>query len=373
MPDKKPKVRVIAFYLPQYHPIPENDAWWGKGFTEWVSVKRSRPLFRGHVQPQLPSELGFYDLRDPKARKAQANLAIEHGIEGFCYWHYWLGGGKRLPEKPFQEVLESGEPDFPFCLAWANHDWTGGAFCAKDRLLIRQQYPGQEDYEKHFQFLIKAFKDKRYIKVGGKPLFMIYKPKDIPSCKELVDFWRKKAVENGLPGLYMVADNTSLEDSRKHGLDGALISKHRYISHKKPITDSLFIRYVRKINNYFGRPFRFIMPRPLQRYKYKEAIKYMLNDSYSNDEFPNIVPNWDTTPRLQYDAVIFENATPELFRENIKQAISKVANHTKDHKIIFLSSWNEWAEGNYIEPDHIYGRARLKVLQNELFRCVIPK
>jgi hypothetical protein len=368
MPDKKPKVRVIAFYLPQYHPIPENDAWWGKGFTEWVSVKRSRPLFRGHVQPQLPSELGFYDLRDPKARKAQANLAIEHGIEGFCYWHYWLGGGKRLLEKPFQEVLESGEPDFPFCLAWANHDWTGNAFGAKDRLLIHQQYPGQEDYEKHFQFLIKAFKDKRYIKVDGKPLFMIYKPKDIPDCKGVLKFWRKRAVEEGLEGLYMVSDCTNSGDSRERGLDGALISKHRYISAKKPIDDGNFIKLIRKLNADLGRPIKFVLPKPIQRYSYKEAMKYMLNDYYDNNEFPNIVPNWDTTPRLGHDAVIFENAIPELFREHVRQAMSKVAHHTEDHKIVFLRSWNEWAEGNYIEPDKMYGRAKLEVLQSELFR-----
>jgi hypothetical protein len=273
-----------------------------------------------------------------------------------------------LLERPFQEVLESGKPDFPFCLAWANHDWVGNAFGAKDMLLVRQKYLAQEDYEKHFQFLITAFKDKRYIKVDGKPLFMIYKPQNIPDCKEVLKFWRKRAIEAGLEGLYIVSDATKPKDSREHGLDGALVSRHRHISNKKPVTDGEFIKWLRKLNKDFGTPLKFISPKPIQLYRYKEAMKYMFIEQYDNNEFPNIVPNWDTTPRLGYDAVIFENATPELFREHVRQAMSKVAHHTEGHKIVFLRSWNEWAEGNYIEPDKMYGRAKLEVLQSELFR-----
>ena len=156
MPTKK--ARLIAFYLPQFHPIPENDKWWGKGFTEWISVTTAKPLFRGHRQPLIPGELGYYDLRLPEVRNAQAQLAQEYGIEGFCYWHYWLGGRKRLLERPFEEVLRSGQPDFPFCLAWANHDWKGVFFGAKNRLLIKQEYPGKDDYIEHFYAMLNAFR-----------------------------------------------------------------------------------------------------------------------------------------------------------------------------------------------------------------------
>ncbi|MBQ4029820.1 MAG: glycoside hydrolase family 99-like domain-containing protein, partial [Prevotella sp.] len=172
------KARVIAYYLPQFHPIPENDKYWGKGFTEWTNVAKARPLFRGHYQPRIPADLGFYDLRMPEVREAQAELAREAGIEGFCYWHYWFGHGKRLLERPFNEVVASGKPDFPFCLAWANHDWTTKTWekGVKDGMIAEQLYLGKEDYRLHFNTLLPAFKDHRYIRIDGKPLFVIYDP-----------------------------------------------------------------------------------------------------------------------------------------------------------------------------------------------------
>lgn len=180
--DMYKKARVLAYYLPQFHPIPENDAWWGKGFTEWTNVGRAKPLYKGHYQPRVPADLGYYDLRLPEVQEAQAELAKEAGIEGFCYWHYWFGNGRRLLEMPFDKVLKSGKPDFPFCLAWANHSWYAKSFDleGKDRLLIEQQYLGKEDYVKHFFSVLPAFEDSRYVQVDGKPLFVIFSPKTIP-------------------------------------------------------------------------------------------------------------------------------------------------------------------------------------------------
>lgn len=188
------KARLIAYYLPQFHPIPENDEWWGKGFTEWTNVGKAKPLFKGHDQPKVPADLGYYDLRIPEVREEQARMAKEYGIEGFCYWHYWFGNGKRLLEKPFQEVLKSQKPDFGFCLAWANISWGGVAYGdLYERNLMEQKYPGVEDYTNHFNELLPAFLDKRYLTIDGKPIFVVYNAAGLPDPKEFIDLWNKLA------------------------------------------------------------------------------------------------------------------------------------------------------------------------------------
>src|SRR6267378_379298 len=194
-------VDVIAFYLPQFHPIPENDEWWGPGFSEWTNAARARPLFRGHMQPHLPADLGFYDLRLADTREAQAGLARRYGIEAFCYWHYWFGG-RRILERPFDEMLSSRAPDFPFCLGWANQTWSGVWHGAADRILIEQTYPGFDDHARHFDWLAQAFRDRRYMTVAGKPLFLVFKPLLIPDIEQVVAFWRERAVAAGFRGLY---------------------------------------------------------------------------------------------------------------------------------------------------------------------------
>jgi hypothetical protein len=358
----KLKIRVIAFYLPQYHPIPENDEWWGPGFTEWRHVVKARPLFKGHKQPKLPADLGFYDLRVQEVRQKQAKLAQSHGIEGFIYWHYWHGNGRRLLERPFNEVLNSGEPNFPFCLAWANHDWTGTAFGAGNRLLAKQTYPGWDDYSKHFEFLKRAFLDRRYIRVDGKPLLYIYKPKEIPECKKVMEFWRLQAVKAGFEGLHIVAEGLPKELQKQYGFDASLVARHRHIDIEAPRRHNGLIRFIQKPLSKIGVKLK----GPIQRFPYKKAIQHMLQERYESNEYPHIVPNWDTTPRLGKQATIFENATPELFEKHVREAISKVKDHPDDHRIVFLRSWNEWAEGNYIEPDEEYGMDRLNVLKKVL-------
>src|SRR5437016_268415 len=204
---EKPEIgaRTIAFYLPQYHPIPENDEWWGKGFTEWTNAAKAKPMFRGHYQPHIPADLGFYDLRVPETRAAQAELAREYGLEAFCYYHYWFAG-KRIIERPFNEVLASGQPDFPFCVCWANQTWTGIWHGAPNRILIEQTYPGFDDHRAHFETLLPAFRDRRYLTVDGKPLFIVYSPGGLPDSLRILEFWRELALKAGLPGLFLVAE-----------------------------------------------------------------------------------------------------------------------------------------------------------------------
>ena len=205
---KEPK--IIAFYLPQYHPTPHNDEWWGKGFTEWTNVAKAKPLFGGHYQPKIPADLGFYDLRLPEIREQQAELAREAGIDGFCYYEYWFGNGHEELELPFKEVLESGKPDFPFCLCWANESWykkfwnNDGAVIDK-KILAKQTYPGDEDIRNHFFARLNAFRDSRYMKYEGKLIYVIYKPLEHPEVKHFIQVWQQLAKENGLPEFYFIA------------------------------------------------------------------------------------------------------------------------------------------------------------------------
>ena len=213
----KLRARAIAFYLPQFHPFRENDTWWGKGFTEWTNVSRAKPKFDGHHQPHLPTDLGFYDLRLPESRKDQADLARQYGIEGFCYWHYWFNG-KRLLERPFNEVLKSREPDFPFCLAWANETWSRRWLGEPKDILIEQTYSDEDDLQ-HIRWLIGAFSDDRYIRINGKPVFLIYRPSDLPNPKKTTDLFRLECLKHGINEPFLIGvngHNVSL-DSRKIG------------------------------------------------------------------------------------------------------------------------------------------------------------
>ena len=226
-PNNNQNVRVIAFYLPQFHPTPENDRWWGKGFTEWTNVGKAKPLFKGHYQPRVPADLGYYDLRLPETRQAQADMAREYGIEGFCYWHYWFGNGKQLLQRPFNEVLNSGKPDFPFCLAWANHSWEDKQF-NKDgghKMLMEQLYPGDEDYIAHFNAVLPAFQDPRYIRIHGNPIFVVYSPKEIPNPPHFIELWQKLASQHGFR-FHFVGHTSKIEDLalfRQWGFDANVL------------------------------------------------------------------------------------------------------------------------------------------------------
>ena len=354
-------IRAIALYLPQYHPIAENNMWWGPGFTEWTNAARARPLFRGHYQPHIPADLGYYDLRLEETRIEQASLAKKYGIHAFCYYHYWFGGGRRLLERPFNEVLSSGRPDFPFCLAWANETWSDVWHGLKDRrILVEQTYPGDDDHRQHFEALLPAFTDPRYVRVDDKPLFMIYRPSGLTESKRTLDLWRDMAVRAGLPGLYLVCQHHDpLFDTVANGYDRVvhvpLLPKRReWAPWSRPVH-----KVAGKIQEFLNRPTVIQYSDLLEKVA---PIPMRPGQSY----MPTVIPNWDNTPRSQGRGLVLHDSTPEKFATQLRKAFARVAAQPEEERIVFLKSWNEWAEGNHLEPDIQYGHAYLKAFQGEL-------
>ncbi len=354
------KYRLIAFYLPQYHPTEENDKWWGKGFTEWTNVASAKPLYKGHHQPNIPTELGFYDLRVPETRKAQADLAREYGIEGFCYWHYWFGGSERLLERPFYEVLDTKEPNFPFCLAWANHSWYAKTWDSSkpDTLLIEQRYLGVGDYTKHFYEMLTAFKDDRYIKVDGKLFFLIFSPLASKEISIFMDTWRKLANENGLDDFYFVGQGLKHEEKEVLRLgfdafqDNSLFSVYK---NEKGIR-----KLLKKISV-------FIFKKPAKIYDYSHTVDMMVGDNCRNiNVILSICPNWDHSPRSKERALILENSTPQKFGQHVRKVFDLIKEKPRAKRIAMIKSWNEWGEGNYLEPDKQFGREYLEELKKNI-------
>ncbi len=366
-PAPAPAARVIAFYLPQFHPVPENDRWWGKGFTEWTNTATARPLFPGHYQPHVPGELGFYDLRLPEARQAQADLARTFGIEGFCYWHYWFNG-KKLLERPVEEMLASGKPDLPFCLAWANESWTRRWDGAEKQVLQAQGYGGDQDTDAHFAYLLQAFRDPRCITVDGMPLFLIYRPLNLPHAHRILDRWRELAHQAGLPGLFLVSLRTVFEqgktDYRSLGFDGV-------IQHQ-PNWERIF-RY--RDASFRTRPAGFITPNTKQGRADQEPLVFDSRESTAwfwalnnervtdADTFPTVVCSWDNSPRVGRRATLLHGTSPEDLAVWLSLEIERVKDRTPDRRLIFVNAWNEWAEGMHLEPDLRHGTTMLEAVR----------
>jgi len=381
---RRPRARLIAFYLPQFHPIPENDKWWGPGFTEWTNVAKARPLFPGHYQPRLPGDLGFYDLRLPETRAAQAELARSAGIEGFCYWHYWFAG-KRLLERPFNEVLRSGEPNFPFCLGWANQNWSGIWHGAPNRILMEQTYPGPEDHERHFYTLLSAFHDERYIRVHDMPLFVIFQPRELPNVSAFVEQWQLLALKNGLKGIHFVSHLSHHEwasDYEGAGFSGAVVATNlkmlavpirklqashydRIKLQTRRIRISERLRVSRRIAAYVGlKAWRRLFGAFPYIFHYEDAAMFFLNQLQPRmNSYPCIIPDWDNSPRSGARGLILYGSSPDLFRNHAEEAVGVVENREPEDRIIFVKSWNEWAEGNYLEPDRKFGHGYLDALR----------
>jgi hypothetical protein len=368
-----PAARLFALYLPQFHPISENDAWWGPGFTEWTNVAKARPLYRGHIQPRLPRDLGFYDLRVPEVREAQAMLARDCGVEGFCYWHYWFGNGRRILERPFQEVLDSGQPDFPFSLAWANQSWTGIWHGNPGTTLIKQEYPGRTDEIAHFNWARKAFEDPRYQRVDDKPVFVIFAPHDLPSTTDFIDHWRELAHKSGLPGLYFVA----IANRYQAGVElyrNPMLAPFDAVTPLTPQdflenqSGSISAKIVRRLRT---RNFSHYLPGWASdrlgptRYRFAEVVAQALNDLPADPRYlPSVLAGWDNTPRSGRRGVVFEGMTADLFAQYLRKAVVHVSRQRPQNKIIFLKAWNEWAEGNTVEPDALNGHAYLDAIRD---------
>jgi lipopolysaccharide biosynthesis protein len=348
--------RLIAFYLPQYHPIPENDRWWGRGFTEWTNVTRTHPIFPSHYQPHLPSDLGFYDLRVPEVRSLQAQLASQHGIYGFCYYHYWFQGS-RLLERPFDEVLASGEPEFSFCLCWANEDWTRRWDGREGEVLMPQQYSHDDD-RRHIRALLRAFEDPRYIRVADRPVFLVYHTARLPNPRATADIWREEARCHGFADLYLIKVENHLEvgiPPREFGFDAAAEFQPAWRDLGTPLNRSRF----RKLTARVG-----VESDVYQRhdiYRYEDVVNRMLaRPSPEYTLFPCVLPMFDNVSRRQEGAVIFDGSTPELYESWLRNVLNRFQPPTPDENLVFINAWNEWAEGNHLEPDQRWGRRYLE-------------
>lgn len=359
--------RIIAFYLPQFHPFKENDEWWGKGFTEWTNVGKAKKLFRGHQQPKVPADLGYYDLRLPEVREQQAELAREAGIEGFCYWHYWFGGkGRQLLNNIIDEVHATGKPSLPFCLGWANETWKSKQWNKDgkgDILLMEQRYEGEEDFRAHYEYVRELFKDERYIRVDDCPFFYIYRPLDsLDNIKQMMALWNKWVKEDGIADKIYFVGNIDIwsnenEIVKQAGFDALSIGNYDrrfyYFNHRP--------RWIRALD----RLKHLIVKRPLI-FSYKKMNSKMWIPEIDSREYviPHLLPNWDHTPRSGLRGVVLQGSTPKLFQEQATEVLSNVMQ--KSNKLVMLKSWNEWAEGNYMEPDLKYGKGYIKALKEAI-------
>lgn len=337
---------LLAFYLPQYHPIPENDEWWGPGFTEWRNVVRGRSLYPDQHQPNIPSEFGFYDLRVPEVRDAQAAMAEAYGIRGFCYYHYWFNG-RRILEMPFNEVLRTGRPDFPFCLCWANEPWTRNWDGGSRELLIAQRYSPEDDRE-HARWLVEAFRDERYIRVGDRPVFFIYNVLALPNPAATMEVWREECVAAGVGDPFLVQFETfgNVSQPLANGCDASA----EFLPHQ--VADNLTAQGRWQLEDTTGRHNTI--------FAYDDLAEGQLSVPLPDwTRYQCVVPNWDNTARKpDAHANLFLGSTPEKYGSWLARAIDKGARAR--HEFVLLNAWNEWAEGAYLEPDLHYGRAYLE-------------
>ena len=343
-------LRVIAFLLPQFHPIPENDVWWGRGFTEWTNVSRAKPLFPGHDQPRVPADLGFYDLRLADTREMQAELARAHGIHGFCYYHYWFGG-KRLLERPFDEVLSSGQPDFPFCLCWANEPWSR-RWDGQPQDVLQPQTYSLDDDRRHIEWLIPALRDRRAIRIEGKPVFLVYQVKELPDPRRTVDIWRTEVERAGLPGIYLIGVETGWDaawDATAVGFDAKVLFQPQF-SMLRTVPRSMVSA-----------------PGSLEVYDYDAAWPILANpEPVPYRRYSSVFPSWDNSPRRGMAGLAVHNSTPASYEAWLRHTIERTRRDDSEHHIVFVNAWNEWGEGCYLEPDAKHGRGFLEATRRAI-------
>lgn len=355
-------VRSIAFYLPQFHPIPENDEWWGKGFTEWTNVTAAQPRFNGHEQPHLPADLGFYDLRLPDVMQAQAEMARSYGIQGFCFYHYWFQG-QLLLEKPIEAYLHLGKPDFPFCLCWANENWTRSWNGRDKDVLLRQAYSKADDIA-HFDYLSRFFRDPRYIRIDGKPVLLVYRINNLPDAKGTAARWRSRAHELGIGDLCLLSVESVIEchgDPRQLGFDYAVEFQPDWTLLPPPMRRTRPWRLLSRL----GLASRAYQTNRIMPYAtLVEAVARKHIPDYPR--FPCITPAWDNSSRRQDNATIFIGSTPDLYEQWLRRVVSELPSRNLPEPIVFLNAWNEWAEGCHLEPDRRWGHAYLEATRRAL-------
>jgi lipopolysaccharide biosynthesis protein len=344
-------VRAIAFYLPQFHPIAENDRWWGEGFTEWTNVSRAKPNFVGHYQPHLSADLGFYDLRVPEVRERQAALAREHGIHGFCYYYYWFAG-KRLLERPLEEMRTSGAPAFPYCLCWANENWTRRWDGAEREVLIAQN-PSRADDERLIRDLLPHFRDPRYIRVHDKPLLIIYRVGVLPDVRASAAIWRDVCRREGIGDIYLCAAKTyDTGDPARYGFD-AIVEFPPHGVRTPPVNAQV------QITN------------PDFDGTIVDYRRYVVDSLARVDPawvvHRTAMPGWDNAARRPDHALTFIHATPEIYEIWLRELVARtVEKRIPEERLLFINAWNEWAEAAHLEPDQRYGRQYLEATQRAL-------
>ncbi|MBF0230748.1 MAG: glycoside hydrolase family 99-like domain-containing protein [Desulfamplus sp.] len=360
-------MRFIAFYLPQYHPIPENDKWWGKDFTDWVNVKKAKPLFMGHYQPHIPADLGFYDLRNEATRIAQAELAKQYGVYGFCYYHYWFNG-KMLLETPFNNVIKTGKPDFPFCLCWANENWTKRWDGKDHEILMKQDYANYNPSE-HIAWLASAFNDNRYIRINNKPIFLIYKAAQIPNIKNIIKKWRYEAKNKYGIELYLCSVkswrsyiNINAEVSISEGFDAVVdFQPNARLAFKNVFSNAIKNFPVNICNRISSKlHIKTKLLNEINIFDYKTIVdKWIMKQQNGYKEFPCVAPSWDNSSRTKKCSII-QNDSPAMYGKWLEAACKRVINNTDNEQIVFINAWNEWAEGCHLEPDMKFGKRFLE-------------
>ena len=373
-------MKVIAFYLPQYHAIPENDKAWGKGFTEWVNVRNSKPLFDGHRQPRVPLGENYYNLLDVDVQRWQVNLAKEYGVYGFCFYHYWFNG-KMLLEKPVENFRDTPDLDLPYCICWANEPWTKAWVSKETEVIMPQKYGGKEEWIEHFNYLLTYFMDPRYIKQDNKPFVVIYRPSDIPVLKPMLECWRELAIEKGFNGLDVAFQTPNLDiekDSRRELFDYDIEYQPSYA---QLAIENLGFPMLRKLKRNID---RILMSRKggktisIHQMMYKNRIEKGNLMSYDKlweavihskpkDEkcIPGAFVDWDNSPRKGNNARICEGANPAKFKRYMTELV-RVAREVYKKDMIFIYAWNEWAEGGYLEPDEEYKYGYLEGIRDAL-------
>ena len=358
-----PAIRAIALFLPQYHPIAENDAWWGKGFTEWTNVAKAQPQFAGHYQPHQPADLGYYDLRLPEVRRAQAEMARRYGLHGFCYYHYWFNG-RRLLEKPLNDILASGEPNFPFCLCWANENWTRAWDGLEREVLVAQNY-SEEDDRAHMRYLAEeVFTDPRYIRVNGKPLFVVYRSSRLPDVRRTTDIWREEARRSGIGELYLCRFESFPEEHRdptEDGFDASIEFQPDWSAMPPLLRQGRYWRWRTRLG----------LSEPIYQHsrvwRYEDVVQAMLaKPAAPYKRFPGVTPAWDNTARKQRDIGCLVDGTPELYEHWLTETVRRFKAPSAQENFLFINAWNEWAEGNHLEPDQRWGHAYLEATARAL-------